>query len=96
MTLKYLLVELLQQIKFNSGTEAQVDAYLAEWTMANERPSMPMPCPLCFLEGKAQRLNHLECEKIGVCAKGLNYVDWHEEFLDCTMAQPSISAFPKS
>jgi hypothetical protein len=91
-----LLVELLQQIRFNSGTEAQVDAYLTEWNMANERPSMPIPCPLCFLEDEAQRLNHLECKKVEVCAKGLNYVDWHEGFFDCTMAQPSISALPKS
>lgn len=96
MTLKYLLVELLQQIRFNRNTEVLVDAYLAEWSMANERPSMPIPCPLCFLEGEARRLNHLECEKVGVYAKGLNYVDWHDGFLDCTMAQPSISTFPKS
>ncbi len=72
MTLKYLLVELLQQIRFNSTTESQVDAYLAEWNMTNKRPSMPIPCPLCFLEGEAQRLNHLEYEKVKVNANNLN------------------------
>lgn len=78
MTLKFLLVEMLQQIRFKSGTEAQVDAYLTEWYMANQRPSMRMPCPLCFLEGEAQQLNLLEVEseisKVGCARCSQNFV----------------------
>ncbi|CAG9933180.1 protein of unknown function [Candidatus Nitrotoga arctica] len=41
MTLKFLLVEMLQQIRFNNGTETQVETYVTEWRSAIENFGKP-------------------------------------------------------
>ncbi|WP_239797059.1 hypothetical protein [Candidatus Nitrotoga arctica] len=63
MSLEFMLQEMLQQIRVRGGAETHVDAYLTEWRSAIKNFGEPLPCPICFLKGAIQRLNHLDDEK---------------------------------
>lgn len=53
---KFMLPEMLKEIRLRGGTEDQVSAYLIEWNKAIANQAIPIPCPLCFLKGHIQPL----------------------------------------
>jgi hypothetical protein len=52
--------EMIHQIRVLGGTESQVDAYLTDYSIADENSERPLSCPSCYLKGDTKRLNHLD------------------------------------
>ena len=56
MAHEFMRDEMLRQLNANHATEAEEIAYLVEWNSAINNCGLPLPCPLCYLNGEIQRL----------------------------------------
>ncbi len=79
MVLEYMHAEMIQQIRGQLGTEAQVEAYSREFNKAKNSAGDPLSCPIFYLKkGELNRLKANRDDKNGVST--VRCESCHQEF----------------
>ena len=63
MALEFMHNEMQRQLKEKSASNGTIEKYEFVWSSAMRNSNLPIPCPLCFIQGGVARLKPLRDEK---------------------------------
>ena len=67
MALEEMRDEMIRRLHERSATQVQITVYEEQWKEAMRHSGKPLPCPLCFLNGRTCRLKSIsDVEDVGI------------------------------